>query len=320
MTSPIRTVSIVTPSYNQGRFLPETIESVLSQEGDFLLDYLVIDGGSTDESPEIIRRYDRRLQGDDWTVRCRGIRFRWVSEKDRGQADAITKGFGMAEGEILAWLNSDDTYLPGVISKVVALFNHKPDAEVVYGKTYFTGENGEILGKYPTEPFDPERLAMFNFICQPSTFFRKSAYVDVGGLDTDLRYAMDYDLWIRMAEKHRFEYLTEFLSTYRLHDLTKTMAVGDSADNQKEALQTVIKHYGWAPASRVYGCCHHRLKLIFPPALARISILLVPLSLLFAMVRYIHLNRGIRVKDLKTINYRNLRKLFMKQIDIFKEY
>jgi GT2 family glycosyltransferase len=243
-----------------------------------------------------------------------------MSEKDKGQADAIAKGFRMAEGEIIAWLNSDDTYLPGSIDKVVALFCREPDAHIVYGKTLFTSEKEEVIGKYPTEPFDYTRLATFNFICQPSVFFRKSAFEETGGLDTNLRFVMDYDLWIRMARNYRFTYLPEYLSTYRLHDMSKTMAAGEAAANHKEALHTVMKHYGWAPANRVYGACHNLLKSRVPVFLADADVLLVPLSILFSLIRYVRLNRGIRFEDIKMINYRNVRKLFMKPIDIFKGY
>src|SRR3972149_7029872 len=104
------TVTIVTPSFNQGRFIGETIESVISQEGDFLLEYLIMDGGSTDNSVEVIKKYEDLLKGGGWPVRCRGIEYRWVSVKDNGQADAINKGFMASKGETLAWLNSDDVY------------------------------------------------------------------------------------------------------------------------------------------------------------------------------------------------------------------
>ena len=119
-------ISIVTPSYNQGEFLEETLVSVLSQEGDFFLDYLVIDGASTDGSLEIIRRYAELLEKDEWPVRCRGIRYRWMSEPDNGQSDALMKGFNLAEGEILAWLNSDDVYLPGALQKVTSFLKATP--------------------------------------------------------------------------------------------------------------------------------------------------------------------------------------------------
>ncbi len=314
------TLSIVTPSYNQGQYLAATIESVLGQEGIFDLDYIIIDGGSTDDSVEVIRRYEQLLNEGSWQVKCRGIRFRWISENDRGQTDAIMKGFRMAEGEILAWLNSDDTYLPGALQRAVDVFVKGPEVSVLYGRTYFTDANGEIIGKYPTEPFNYKRLALFNFICQPSTFFRKRAFTEVGGLDMNLHFSMDYDLWIRLAKKFGFSYLPEFLSTYRLHEESKTISPTVALANHKEALDAVTRHYGWSPLNRVYMYCHHLLKSKMPASLVKFNFLIVFLSLPFAFVRYIRLNRGIRLYDLQMINRSNIRKLFMDWMDIYKKY
>jgi glycosyltransferase involved in cell wall biosynthesis len=313
-------ISVITPSYNQGRFLAETIESVLSQVGDFYLDYIIIDGGSTDDSVEVIKRYERLLNEGVFAVKCHGVRYRWVSEKDRGQTDALMKGFRMAEGEILAWLNSDDAYLSDALRKVVDLFYGEPDVTVIYGRTYYTDTNSKILGRYPTEPFNYKRLAMFNFICQPSTFFRKKAFELAGGLDLSLRYGMDYDLWIRLAKQFEFRYIPEFFSTYRLHEESKTISSGDALANHKEALNIAIKYYDWAPLNRVYGYCNQLLKSRLPEALGRFDSLVVVLSVPFAIMKYVSLNRGIRLDDVKMINRSNLRKLLMKQIDIYKEY
>ena len=312
--------SVITPSYNQGQYLAETIESVLGQAGNFYLDYIIVDGGSTDDSVEVIRRYEQLLNSGVWQVKCRGVRFRWVSEKDRGQTDALMKGFRMAEGEILAWLNSDDTYLPRTLLKAVDVFVSDPDVSVVYGGTHFTDATGGVIGRYPTEPFNYQRLAMFNFICQPSTFFRKSAFTEAGGLDTSLHFAMDYDLWIRLAGKFEFKYLPEFLATYRLHEESKTISPSSALANHKEALDTVKRYYHWSPLNRVYMYCHYLLKSKMPAALGKFNFPLIVLSLPFAAVRYIILNKGIRFKDLKMINPSNIRKLFKDWMDIYKEY
>lgn len=313
-------ITVVTPSYNQGRYIAETIESVLEQEGDFHLDYVIVDGGSTDDSVEIIRCYERLLNEGSWQVKCRGINYRWVSEKDRGQADAIMKGFNMAEGEILAWLNSDDTYLPGALSRIGDVFAREPETSVLYGRTWFTDAKGEVIGKYPTEPFDHTRLAVFNLICQPSAFFKKSALTEVGGLDMDLHYVMDYDLWIRLARRFDFRYLPEFLSTYRLHEESKTISPAVALANHKEALVAVIRHYGWAPLSRVYIYCNYLLKAKLPAPLAKWGAFLVLPSLMFAIVKYAGLNRGIRLDDVRMLNPSNVRKLFKSLMDIYKEY
>ncbi len=313
-------ISIVTPSYNQGIYLRETIESVLNQEGDFSLDYIIIDGGSKDESVEFIRHYERLMNEGTWPVKCRGIRYRWLSEKDRGQTDALMKGFRMAEGEIVAWLNSDDTYFPGALRKAATTFAEEPRAAVVYGKARFTDAAGVIIGKYPTAPFNYQRLAQFNFICQPSTFFRKSALNGVGGLDTSLHFVMDYDLWIRLAGNYQFTYLPEFLSTYRLHEESKTLSPKAALANHKEALDIVRKHYGWAPLNRVYMYCHALLQARLPAALGKSTVVLVLLSLPYAAACYLRLNRGIRREDVKLLRPSNLRKLFKTWTDIYKEY
>ena len=313
------TVSVVTPSYNQGQYLAATIESVLAQEGDFRLDYLVIDGGSADDSVEVIKRYEAMLNGGEWPVRCRDIRYRWVSEKDRGQSDAIVKGFGLAEGAVLAWLNSDDTYLAGALARVVEFFSKHPDTDLVYGKGHYIDVRGEIIGRYPAEPFDYGKLAMFNFICQPAAFFRKKAYDEVGGLDRGLRYTMDYELWIRLAATCRVGYLPEFLATYRLHEESKTMAPADAAAFHEEVLKTTMKYYGWAPLNRVYGCCNTRVRAGMA-GLARFRALVVVVSLCYAVARYLVLNRGIRLDDVKMLTMRNLRKLSRDWSDLYKDY
>ena len=314
------TISIVTPSYNQGEFIEETILSVISQEGDFSIDYIVVDGGSADKSLEIIKKYASLLEKGEWAVKCRGIAFRWISEKDNGQADAINKGFLLAKGEVLAWLNSDDTYLEGTLSRVAAQFKGHPEADMVYGKARFTDEHGTIIGKYPTGPFNYRTLATFNFICQPAAFFRKEALSNAGGLDTGLRYVMDYDLWIRMAGKCSLLYYPEFLSTYRLHAESKTMAPGDAVSNHEECLKTVLRHYSWAPFNRVYGYCYHVILYRGPASLTKVRLVAVLLSLGFSIFKYLKLNKRIRLDDLKLITPGNIRKLFKNWIDIYKEY
>ena len=221
-------VSIITPSYNQGEFIEETIQSVLNQDYPNI-EYIVIDGGSTDNTVDILKKYKGK--------------FNWISEKDKGQSDAISKGFRIAKGDVFAWLNSDDTYLTGAVRKVVEYFNSHPRTGMVYGKTHYVDEAGHITGSYPTEPFDYKRLATFNFICQPSTFFKKDVLDEVGGVDTNLHYVMDYELWIRMAQKFQFGYLEEFLSTYRLHQESKTVSSRHTIANHKECLSTVMKYY-----------------------------------------------------------------------------
>src|SRR5262245_23986726 len=158
-------VSIVTPSYNHGPYIEATIQSVLSQDYPHI-EYIVVDGGSQDDTIGILKRYEGRLS--------------WASERDQGQADAINKGFRMAHGEILAWLNSDDTYLPGAVRLAVQYFQSHPDVSMVYGEGHHVDVEGHIIARYPTEAFDYQRLSERCFICQPTVFFRAEVYREVG--------------------------------------------------------------------------------------------------------------------------------------------
>ena len=206
-------VSLVTPSFNQAPFLRAAIDSVLSQ-GYPAIEYVVVDGGSTDGSVEILKSY--------------GDRLRWISEPDRGQSDAIAKGFARTRGEIVAWLNSDDVLLPRAVEKAVAAFQRHPTAGLVYGDGLVLDEAGASQGRFPwTEEFDLWRLVFLSdFILQPSAFFRRRAYEAAGGLDLEMHFAMDWDLWIRLAGVADVVYVRELLSGARVWSGTKTATGG----------------------------------------------------------------------------------------------
>jgi len=232
-------VTIVTPSLNQGRFIRKTIESVLAQDYG-ALEYLVIDGGSTDETLEILKQYEGR--------------FFWISEKDRGQAAAINKGWRKARGKYLGWLNSDDIYLPGAMAQAVACLEEHPEAGAVYGEGYHIAQDDRRIERYPTEPFDRKRLTETCFICQPTVLMRRSVVEEVGLLDENLHYAMDYDLWFRIAKKYEMFYSKSALACTRFYPETKTM--GQRAQAHREILRVVHRHTGSVPPSWVYGYAH----------------------------------------------------------------
>jgi len=207
-------VSVVTPSYNQGRFLEETIQSVLSQDYSNL-EYIIVDGGSTDGSVDIIKRYAGRLA---W----------WVSEPDQGQSDALNKGFAHASGEIFAWLNSDDCYLPATINQAVSFMQSHPQAALVYGDANLVDEQGKIIGRFPSRQTDlPKLLRGSVHIPQQASFFWARYYRIVGPLDPSLQFAMDYDLWVRLAKLAPLIYTPRLWANFRLHRGGKSVIIDD---------------------------------------------------------------------------------------------
>ena len=205
-------ITIVTPSFNQGDYLEQTIHSVLSQ-GYPNLEYMIIDGGSTDNSVEIIRRYEKDLSY-------------WRSYKDEGQTSAIMEGFQRASGDIIAWLNSDDCYEPGTLHAIAQAFQKNKEALFVYGDYYVVRENGaRILKKKVSCDFKVMAYS-YLMIPQPSAFWDRKAYETIGGLDPELKYSMDYDLFLRFAKKYpasRFIHLQKPLSAFRLHPESKSV-------------------------------------------------------------------------------------------------
>jgi glycosyltransferase involved in cell wall biosynthesis len=236
-------VSIVTPSYNQGPYIRAAIESVLSQDYPNI-EYAVIDGGSSDETVDILKGYGGRL--------------RWVSERDRGQADAVNKGIRGTSGAIIGWLNSDDVYLPGAVTSAVEFLERNPSVAAVYGEGYHITKDGSVIERYPTEPFDRERLKETCYICQPAVFMRRQAVMAVGLLDEGLGYCMDYDLWIRLARGGDLGYIPSYLACTRLYAETKTL--GKRVEAHSEILDVVKRHYGVVAPSWIYAYAHAALE------------------------------------------------------------
>lgn len=207
-------ITIVTPSFNQGAFIERTIESVLSQRGDFDLEYLVVDGGSTDETLPILRRY--------------GDRLRWTSAPDRGQSDAINRGFRGATGDVLAWLNSDDTYEPGALQRVVSALRQS-GRRWCFGECRIVDEADRqirpAISRYKgwvARRYSRARLVGRNFVSQPATFFRRDLLEEVGPIDESLHLAMDYDLWLRFAGVAEPVFVPTPLASFRWHGDSKT--------------------------------------------------------------------------------------------------
>ncbi|MGH9848681.1 MAG: glycosyltransferase family 2 protein [Blastocatellia bacterium] len=217
-------VSVVTPTYNQAAFLPETIESLLSQDYP-RIDYRIIDDGSTDSTREILAEYTGRVT--------------WETQENQGQTPTINKGWKQARGEILTWLNSDDTFLPGAVSKAVEYLMRYPEVGIVFGETVDTLEDGTPIGMFkPKSGFDYEDFVLRceNPIPQPSAFIRRSVIEDVGDLDTYYYYFMDWDFWLRAGLRHRIGYIPERLSTYRLHAHSKTVSQARRAAPELERM------------------------------------------------------------------------------------
>lgn len=203
-------VSIITPSFNQASYLEQTIQSVLDQDyAD--IEYLVIDGGSTDGSVDIIKKYAPRLAY-------------WASEKDSGQADAINKGMSRAHGEIVAWLNSDDTYLPGAVAAALKAFDANPDVALVYADMLAVDERGQTFNTFRYKQLSLEDLLSFQIIGQPAVFMRRAAFEKAGGLDLSYHFLLDHHLWIRIAAQGRILHLPQTWAAARYHAQAKNRA------------------------------------------------------------------------------------------------
>lgn len=203
-------VSVITPSYNQGHYIKATIESVLGQDYENI-EYIVIDGDSTDDTLQILRSF-------------RDPRLTWVSEKDRGQSEAINKGLRRASGELLTYLNSDDLLLPGCISTIVELFGSSPNTDLIFGDCQFIDLNGKVVRIVNGAPFDITKMIMGTQILpQPGTFWRRRVIEKVGYIDELLHFTMDSEYWLRIATAGlTLEYVSGTRAAFRIHEQSKT--------------------------------------------------------------------------------------------------
>ncbi len=225
-------ISIISPSLNQGEYIERTILSVLKQKGDFELQYIVVDGASIDNTLDIIKKYQGRLS--------------WISEKDRGQSDAINKGFNMASGDLLAWLNSDDTYEENALSEVAQRYKEYK-FKWCFGNCRNINEHDQEIRRlitrykiFESKRYSYRRLLVKDFISQPAAFFTRDVYQEIGPIDINCKYSMDYDYWLRIGRKYNPYYIKKFLANFRWHRRSK------SGENYKlrayEAYITAKRH------------------------------------------------------------------------------
>ncbi len=230
-------VSVVTPSLNQGKFIRDNLESVLSQDYPHI-EHIIVDGGSNDETTGILQEF----------ARTHGNSMRWISEPDSGQSDAVNKGLEMATGQIIAWLNADDTYPPGAVQIAAEFLASHPNVAMVYGECNFVNEKGEKIGKFPDSiDFDYRLLTQeaLNFIPQPAVFFRRDLLRTVGLLDVNLHMAMDYDLWLRIGKRYQVRRIPRILANFRLSPRSKSVANWWAF--WPEVLTVLIRHCGLKP-------------------------------------------------------------------------
>lgn len=216
-------VSVITPSYNQAAYLEQTLNSVLEQDYP-RLEYFVMDGASSDGSQQIIQRYAPRLSG-------------WLSEPDGGQAEAINKGFARAQGEIIAWLNSDDLYQPGAILQAARALQQNPQAGLVYGNVLSIDAASQPFNLQTFRPWQLPDLMRFHIISQPAVFLRRSALQQAGALDPSYHLLLDHHLWLKVLRHTQAVYLPQTLAAARYHPQAKNLA--RTAEFGREALRLV---------------------------------------------------------------------------------
>ncbi len=231
-------VSIITPSYNQGKFIRDTINSVLDQRVEF--EYIIMDGGSTDETISVLKEYEGKLY--------------WESKKDGGQADAVNQGIKKATGDIIGWLNSDDIYYKNTLNTIIEFFTDNPTVNVVYGNAHHIDEQGKFIEEYYTEDFNYERLKDICYICQPSLFFRKSVVDKYGYLNDKLQYCMDYDYWLRLAKGEKFYRINQLFAGSRLYPENKTL--GSRCKVHMEIVEMLSSHFKRVPTRWIYALAH----------------------------------------------------------------
>lgn len=233
-------VSIVTPVLDGVRFVARAIDSVLAQDYPNV-EYLLVDGGSSDGTRDVARAY--------------GERVRTIVLQGSTQVQALNAGFAAARGTIFGFLNADDAYENDAVSAAVAALQAAPEAPFVYGRADHVDEAGAIVGPYPVEPFSPEALAARCIVCQPAAFFRAEAFGRVGGFDPHLHYALDYDLWIKLAALGTPVNFESKIAVSRMHQGNKTL--GRRREAYWETMEVLRRHFGYVPYDWVAAYAAH---------------------------------------------------------------
>jgi glycosyltransferase involved in cell wall biosynthesis len=232
--------SVVTPSFNQGQFIRATVESVLEQNVPNL-QYLVMDGGSSDETVAILKEYNHRLT--------------FLSEQDKGTADALNRGFALCRNDFIGWLNSDDIYYPETLTRVLELFQQHPDVDVIYGRAHHIDEAGTVIEEYPTGEWSFPAMINHCIISQPAAFFRHRVIDRFGALDRAHKYCVDYEFWIRLAKQGvQFLYVPEFFAATRLHEAAKT--ISSRLECHADINDIMVKHLGYVPERWISNYAH----------------------------------------------------------------
>jgi glycosyltransferase involved in cell wall biosynthesis len=218
-------ISLITPSYNHGKYLEETILSVIEQDYPNL-EYILIDGGSTDGSTEIIKRYHSHF-------------YHWESAPDKGQANAINRGFKKSSGEIFGWLNSDDLLKPGALRDIAKYFLAFPKVDFVYGNRIVINEDSVPIGKKDNIVLPKFLLRYGSPFAQETTFWRRRVWDEAGSLNEQFQFCMDYEFYCRIVSKYRFGYLPKFLGSFRIHSQSKTSKQKEIQKLEDEKIQNM---------------------------------------------------------------------------------
>ena len=222
--------SIVTPCYNSGAYIEQTIRSIMDQSHSDV-EHIVMDGGSKDATVDILKKYPH---------------IQWRSEKDKGQSDALNKGFRLVTGDILAWQNADDTYLPGAFETVAKAFRENPDVDLVYGDYQLIRADGSWICDVHPIDWDSWKFAHGRFVpLQPTAFWRRRVYEELGDLNADLHYCMDVDFFARAALRFKYKRIPSLLGQFRVHDESKTMNKANKRKVSDEYRSVLAGHYGY---------------------------------------------------------------------------